>query len=220
MADIRCYAVKCNQGMRVVCLSTLSGILAPAIFLIVMVTVESLQPGYNPVQDTISRLVLGQHGWVQTLSFFIFGFLYLVFTLRLYTSTSKEITTMLGTTFFLLSGFGFFILGGFPTIPEGATPTVVGTVHSIISTLIVMAFIPGCFSYAIYFRKDGRWHKFWLFSVFTAIACLVFSVLWKFPSSIWAFEGLAERLFALTAFLWVEVVSIRLLRNCTRKEPA
>lgn len=200
-----------------ICLSTLAGILAPLIFLSSMVIIESLQPGYNPVQDMISRLVLGVYGWLETLSFFIVGSLLAVFTLRLYIATLKRITAIVGTAFFSLSSLAFFFLGAFPVDPGKVVSTLHGLIHAGAAAVVVSSFILGCFAFTIYFRVDKKWNKFWLYTVLTAIACLVFSLLWVLSPSEWLWKGLSQRLAAVTGFIWVEVVSVRLLMLCLKK---
>jgi hypothetical protein len=53
----------------------------------------------------------------------------------------------------------------------------------------------------------------------TAIACLVWLALWVLTPEEWLWKGLSERLLVVTSFVWVEIVSVRLLRFCLRKEP-
>jgi hypothetical membrane protein len=220
MIDVKCYAGKCGHGLSVACLSILSGILAPLIFLLVMIILESLQPGYSPIHDTVSRLVLGLHGWFQTLSFFVFGSLFAVFTWRLYSATLRKSPAVLGAVLFLLSSLGFFILGVFPVDSSKFVLTPRGLVHDLTSSLVVLTFILGCFAFAVYFRRDRRWQKFWWFTVLSAAACFSLSLVWQISPVTWAWRGLTERIVLLTAFVWIEVVSVRLFRYCSGKAPA
>jgi hypothetical membrane protein len=217
MADLKCYVGKCSRGLSLICLSTLSGILAPVIFLLITATAESLEPGYNPIQDTISQLVLGVWGGIQTFSFFLLGFLYEIFTWRLYAMSTRRLPALVGTILFSLSGLGIFFLGFFPPDASEAIRTFRGMVHSEATVLVLATFVVGCLSFALYFRKDSQWHKFWWFSLFTAVACLIFALIWKFHPSTWALGGLDERLIVLLAFIWTEVISIKLLRHCFKR---
>jgi hypothetical membrane protein len=217
MADLKCYAGKCGHGLSLVCISTLAGMLAPVIFLVVMAIVESIQPGYNPFQDFISNLSLGALGWFHNLSYFLFGSLFAVFTLRLCASTFRTITARVGMALFLMCCISFFVLGVFPPDLHKPATTVGGHVHYWAAFGAVVTFISGCSAFAWLFRKDKRWNKYWRLTVVTAVLCLGFSLLWKFSPSNWEMSGLFERLFLVTGFLWVEVVSIRLFRICTGK---
>jgi hypothetical membrane protein len=218
MADLKCYAEKCGHGLSVICLSTLAGILAPLIFLMVMTIVGSLQPAYNAIQESISKLVLGLYGWSQTLSFFIVGVLLVVFAFRLYLATLRKTAAKVGVVLFALSGLSFFLIGAFPLQPEGVAFTVSGLAHYVVAGAAIASFILGCSVYAVYFRADHYWSRFWLYTVLTAIACLVWLALWVMTPQEWLWKGLSERLLVVTSFVWVEIVSVRLLRFCLRKE--
>ena len=218
MADLKCFAGKCGHGLSLVCLSTLAGILAPLIFLAVVAVVEQLQPGYNPLRDMISKLVLGYYGWFQTLSFFIVGFLLLVFALRLYSTTLRKTPAKAALFFFLLWGIGFFIIGAFP-MALGNTPAMKTSemVHTAAVGLSGSSFIIGSSIFGMYFRIDSRWRKFWVYTVLTAIACLIFFCIWVLTPHEWLWKGLSERLALVIALLWVEIVSVRLLMSCVSK---
>ena len=211
----------CGRGMSLFSLTALSGILAPLIFTTVMAIVELIQPGYSPVHESISRLVLGTHGKFQTLSFFLFGFLFTVFSLRLYMATSRNRIASVGAGLFLVSGLSFFVLGIFPVDPHGETATTMtGIVHNGMAGLAAVFFMLGSVVFAIYFGVDDRWHNYRWFTVVVVFAFLGFSLIWKFAPDSWAWKGLAERIALLSGFLWIEVISIRLLLFCIGKRPA
>lgn len=52
MADLKCYAGKCAHGLTVICLSTLASILAPLIFMLVMII------GFLQVEIVSVRLLM------------------------------------------------------------------------------------------------------------------------------------------------------------------
>jgi hypothetical membrane protein len=215
----KCAAGSCGRGLGLICLTTLSGILAPLLFLMAMMVMESIQPDYNPFRESVSRLAIGLHGRFQTLSFFIFGFLFAVFSIRLYLATSRTMAARVGAVLFLLSGAGFFIIGVFHVAPDSdARWIMTGRVHGMSANMTGTAFILGCLAFAAYFRIDKRWHNYFWFTLVIAIVCLGFSLAWKISPHTWTWKGLAERLMLLTGFLWIELVSIRLLRFCIGKK--
>ena len=218
MVDLKCYTGKCWQGLSVICLSALAGIMASVIFLLVMTVVGLLQPGYSAIQETISQLVLGRYGWFQTMSFFIVGILLVVFAFRLYIVTLRTIYAKVGFILFVISGLGFLLAGAFPVKPVEVVFTVSDLMHSIAVGIVVASFILGCFAYSIYFRADLRWSRFWLYTLLTAIACLAFLMLWLITPQEWLWKGLSERLLVVTSFVWVGVVSVKLLKFCLKKQ--
>lgn len=218
---IRCAAGYCGRGFSLICLSALSGILAPLIFTVVMTIVQYIQPGYDPMRDPVSRLVLGAHGWFQTLSFFIFGFLFAVFSVRLYLATLRSRIARTGAALLFLSGFSFFMVGVFPVDPEGQIgKTVTGMVHAGMADTAASTFVLGSLAFAIYFHSDERWHNYHWFTLIIALAYLGFALVWILAPDHWVWKGLAQRFVLLIGFLWIEVISIRLLRFCIGKRPS
>ena len=217
VADMKRCGGRSGRGFGVLFLSTLAGILAPLIFLVIMTAVGFLQPGYDAVQEAISKLVLGLYGWFQTVSFFVVGSLLIVFALGLYIATLGKTATKVGFIFLLLSGIGFLALGAFPVVPDGAAFTAPGVVHSAAVGVVSTSFVLGSSAFSVHFRGDREWSKFWLYTVVTAIACAVFALLWTATPERWLWKGLSERLLAVTGFAWVEIVSLRLLRLCLRR---
>ena len=210
---MKTYTCKYSLGLTLICLSGLSGILAPLFFITVMLIVESLQPAYNPWHDTISWLVRGYYGWFQTLSFFVFGLLMAVFTLRLYTVMKRKATSVLGALFLLLSSLGFFSLGAFPVERGQTLPALL---HRFAAIDVGLFFILGCLALAAYFRKDGQWEKLWTYTAITAIMSLSFFLIWILTPPEWQLKGLSQRLLLASGFLWLEIISIKLLGSCLR----
>jgi hypothetical membrane protein len=108
---------KWSHRFTIICLSSLSGIVGPVLFLLVVLIIDAIQPEHNPVVETISELVHGSYGWVQTLAFFLLGFLLIVFTTRLYKSTIEDNFQNRHGTFYL-SRFEFFPIRCFPFTNE------------------------------------------------------------------------------------------------------
>ena len=98
---------KWSHLLTLICLSSPSGIIGPVLFLLIFIIIDAVQTEHNPIVETISELVHGSYGWVQTLAFFLLGFLLIVFTARLYISTVKKVTSQAGTILIGLAGFGF-----------------------------------------------------------------------------------------------------------------
>ncbi len=206
-----------SHRLTLFCLSSLSGIIGPVLFLLVVIIIDAIQTEHNPIIETISELVHGSYGWIQTLAFFLFGFLLVVFTVRLYKSTVKKITSQVGTVLFSLAGFGFFLLGAFPSQTGISELNTQQIVHDSAAGLIGTSFTLGCLAYAVHFRLDPQWRKYWIYSLFTVLLCTLFGLLWvTTPLNLQA-RGIDQLLLLVCGLLWVEIISIRLLKTCLRK---
>jgi len=82
-----------TNRLTLICISALAGIVGPMIFLLVVFIIDFIQPGHNPIYETVSELVHGSYGWLQTISFILFGVLLMIFALRLYITTTREISS-------------------------------------------------------------------------------------------------------------------------------
>jgi hypothetical protein len=209
---------KWANRLTLICISTLAGIIGPMIFLLVVFIIDFIQPGHNLIYETVSELVYGSYGWLQTISFLLFGTLLMIFAIRLYLVTSRSTISIVGAAFLGLSGFFFLILGAFPAQTSGVDTTFQQLMHNVAAGITGGSFIIGCFSFALYFKGDPRWGKYWVYTAITAIACLFFALLWAFtPLGLHA-KGLDQLLMLLCGFLWLETISIRLLRLCLVKK--
>ena len=202
------------EGISLVCLGSLAGITVPVIFYLMTRLMESLQPGYDPIQETLSVLAIGSYGWLETTSFFLLSFLSLVFTIRLYLATNRSISTRIGIISFLLISLGFILVGIFPTGEPGAPQTTHSIIHSASAGASSVLFAIACFSFAVEFRTNLSWRKFFLYTLLTGVVAIILIILGIVAPSDWYWEGLHERLLVANAFIWVAVVSIRLLQNC------
>ena len=131
--------------LSVTCLITLAVIASPVLFLSVITLVELLQSGYDRIQETISMLVLGPYGWIVTIIFFLLGFLFVVFSIRLYFAVRKSTSLKVGTMILILVGLGFFIIGIFPTQEPGTTLSIHALIHRQTAGSISILFALACF---------------------------------------------------------------------------
>jgi len=209
---------KWANRLTLICISALAGIVGPMIFLLVVFIIDFIQPGHNPIYETVSELVSGSYGWLQTVSFLLFGTLLMIFALRLYLATSRNKTSIISSVFLGLSGFSFLILGAFPVQTSETETTLTQLIHNIAAGITGGSFIIGCFSYALYFKTDPQWQRYWIYTAITAIACLFFTLLWALtPLGLHA-KGLDQLLMLISGFLWIEIISIRLIRSCLAKQ--
>jgi len=205
---------KWSHRLTIICLSSLSGIVGPVLFLLVVLIIDAIQPEHNPIVETISELVHGSYGWVQTLAFFLLGFLLIVFATRLYKSTIKKITSKIGTVLFILAGLSFFLLGAFPSQTNVSKLTTQQIIHDSAAGITCTSFILGCLAYAVHFRIDPQWSKYWIYSVATVLLCTLFGLLWAFTPLNLQARGVDQLLLLVCGLLWVEIISIKLLKTC------
>ncbi len=190
---------------------------SPIIFQVVMVLAQSLQPGYNPLRDTISSMVWGSYGWLQTINFFIFGVLMIALVRKFITGMDKSVMPRFGGILLYLVGLGFIILAIFPTQSPGGVKTLQAVIHGITVYFITFLFPAACFLVAPALRK-GRYPGFiFPYTIITGslgLGLIVLGVFLKIIGAYWF--GMLERVLLLNGFIWLEIVGI----YYTGQEPA
>ena len=196
----------------------LAGIIVAALFLLIMLALDVIQSGSNPILKTISDLVHGSYGWLQSLAFALVGFWFFVFVSRLYSMTIKRISSLTAASFLGITSIGFLLIAIFPSQSGALEQTVQGIIHNSVAGLISSSFIIGCLAFAIHFRKDPRWKRYWTYTTLTVIACLMFTLLWALIPPEWQLRGLGERLLLTSGFAWVMVISLKMVRLCRQPQ--
>jgi hypothetical protein len=190
----------------------LAGIIGTILFLSIMFTLDVIQLKYNPILQTISDLVHGSYGWLQTLAFILYGLFFFVFGIRLYSKTIRKKGSFVGACFFSITSIGFFLLAVFPSQANALELTLKGFIHNSVAGLVSTSFIIGCIAFAVHFMADPRWKHYWFYTIMTVALCLTFALLWALLPPEWQLTGLSERALLLCGFVWVSVVSIKLVK--------
>jgi hypothetical protein len=179
----------------------------PAVFQAIIVLVQVRQPGYNPLRDTISSLVWGTGGWLQTVNFFLVGFMLLGMAWTLRSRLRGKITGLTGCFSLGLMGVGFIILGIFPAREAGGPQTLRAMVHGVTVYSIILLFLAACFFLASSLRDLARSRAMFVYTIATGVLCAFFIVAGIFImiAQVYWF-GILERVLLLDGFIWLEVV--------------
>lgn len=196
----------------------LTGIAAPALFIIVVLIAGASTQDYDHLNQFISELgasgtstatLMNYAGFVPTgLLFGIFG---VVVTLSL---AQDKIGYLAGI---LLTLFGVGVLLAVIFSCDVGCPQSGGsfqnTVHDRVSPLAFVAAIVGIGLFAFRFRKIKAWQGMWIYSLATSVLAFVFLVGLVSSLESRSYTGLWQRLMLLTLFAWFAVVGLRLYRT-------
>jgi hypothetical membrane protein len=167
---------------------------------------------YNWLQQTISQLGVGTHGWIENTGFIVFGVLSIVFAEALYAGFRTRRSLVAATIVWVLIGLGFITLGIFHADVDGYS-TVHGLIHLLATRALALLFPLVCFILIPCFETDPHWDNLVLYTLITGVIALLLDSL-SFPISRGRFSpwtGLYERVTILNALAWLEIVAIRLL---------
>ena len=146
------------------CLAWLSVLLA---FLATTVVLESLQPGYDRVRETISSLVWLQGGWAQAGVFVLFGLTMMALARRLSTLASGK-ASKIGSALVCLVGLGFIVIAIFPTSAPLQTPGVESAIHHLTVRVMSVLFPIACVFVAKGIRSDSPCRGMRTYTLITA----------------------------------------------------
>lgn len=101
-----------------------AGLIGPALFALTWVVQELFRiEEYSPVEEPVSALAAGPNGWIQSVSFAVFGVLTMVFAVGLYEATRSSKSGAAGSGLFLVSGLGLLMAAAFPLREDAAGVT-------------------------------------------------------------------------------------------------
>lgn len=202
------------SNLNIFCLMALAGIAGPISFALLVLIVQSLQPEHDPIKTTISPLVWGRFGWLQTIAFVLFGILIIVFALRFYSSYGSRFNMRIGSVCLGLVGLGFIILAAFPAPPPGA-PKIPGTsTHTLISDGMSLLFVIALVFITAGLRRVVQYRGTFIYTLITSVLASFLAIGNTLLPRSSPYMGLAERLLLLNGMVWIEVMSIRLLQDC------
>ena len=196
-------------------LYALCGVVAP-IFFVLMVIVEGfLVPGYSHMSQQVSDLgayaLYGSYALLQNLNFCVFGILVVAFAigLRHELPASRAITTSFG-----LCGILFFLLGFFPDepIPWPAAAHYLIAQASGLSIFLSEFLAWRRLRHPVADEWIG-WTRYGRFSLVSLVLALVSFITYAtFGQRGSPIAGLLQRVMGAFILLWIEVMSLRLLR--------
>lgn len=206
------YKIKHSRLLSVV------GIIGPLSFLAILLALDIIQWQSLPFLSKVSDLVHGEMGWLQTVAFVLIGVFFIIFVIKLYSLTHKKISSLAGSSFFGITSFGFVALAAFPSQIESIGLSIEGLIHNSIAGVISATFIIGCIAFAYHFRKDPHWKSYWIYTALTVLLCLTFAISWgAAPES--QVQAVFERLLLISGFIWMLVISIKLIRSHGKPQP-
>ena len=194
-------------------LYALCGVIAPILFVLMVIVEGLLVPGYSHMTQQISDLgayaLYGSYALLQNLNFCIFGTLVVAFAigLRQQLPASRVMTTSLA-----LFGALFFLVGFFPDQPT-PWPAVA---HNLLAQLSGLSlFVSEFFAWRRLRRpiadEGVGWTKYGRFSFVSLVLTIIsytLSVVFGQPG----ITGLLQREMVAVPLLWIEVMALRLLR--------
>src|SRR5262245_28586622 len=143
-------------------LASWAGMIASMLFVAVFVLEDLLRSDFDWLRRAVSEHSIGQHGWIQIITFIATGLLFLRFA----RAVEREFRDSYGGTraprFLTIVGWCILLSGPFVTDPApvrifSTEATWHGTLHGILGAIGFTLMPVSCFAFSRHFQRNPRW---------------------------------------------------------------
>jgi hypothetical protein len=191
--------------------------LGPIYFLASNTISQILHPAQNPITVTVSFLVYGSYGWLQTSAFLILGISFIALAAALVLKINSRVN--FGAIVVFLVGVAFILVASNHVQIAGTTITFSEIIHRDSAIAIVGMSPLACFLLAPSLRTSG--HKgLWIYSIVAgsiSVATIISGFL--IPTAHSSFLGIFERIMLYNGQIWGEIVCVGLIWTAFKPKP-
>jgi hypothetical membrane protein len=154
-----------------------AGIAGPVLFTASFLTQETFRRDeYDPVSEVVSALEAGPNGWIQQVTFVVFGALTMLHAVGLHRGIARSRAGVVGPALLFLSGVGALVAGIYPLREDAAGVTYDPGAHVVAGTLFFLATPPAFLFLARRMRRDPRWRTLTPYAVAAGVALIASAV--------------------------------------------
>ena len=204
-------------GRRVLTALAVVGIVGPILFWVLLLLAQSLHPGYNPWENSVSRLIFGQFGWLQTVNFGLLTLFTAAFGVAVYLCIAKSFVGRLASLLLVLMGLAQLLTTLFRVDVNPLGPkSLAYSIHNWVFIISAGSFPFGALLLVPSLWSDKRWRPFAYTTIAAVVADLSLELLWLVsrpfqPHLIDPWFGVYERILLSIPLAWMIIISIRLL---------
>ncbi len=188
----------------------IGAVAGPLVFLATAVFLEFAQPSFSPVRDTISSLVYGRFGWIQTAAFVVLGLTMIGMSIRAGTIMARRHTARLGQAMLSLIGSAFVALAIFPTSSPLHQLGIDHEIHQQIVRVMSALFPLACMlvSYSVLPRYPTV-RGYTMATAVVAMALIPVGAVAVLTDAPWL--GAIERIILGNGLIWAEAMAVQVL---------
>jgi hypothetical protein len=194
-----------------------TAMLGPIAFLAATLVLESVNPGYDRVRDTISSLVWGQYGWTEAVVFFLFGasVLALVFRLgRIDGRLSKgKVSLKIARLLLAAISAGFLVIAFCPTYHPLAGSMTAASIHEFTVRAMALLFPLECAFTAAALPHRPLWmvlREYTWISAAAGVVLVIPAAVAVMTNAPWL--GAIERVLLANGLIWTEAMAVSTFR--------
>ena len=179
-----------------------SGVVGAVLFTTVYFCFSVISPNYYMIHESISRLQLQPHGWIQSLNYIVSGVLICTFAVALRKELVSGFGSILVPFFHLLTGAGSIVMG-FCLDPQVQLYTGGLIFFSLITSLLLLT---------RRFSSDPQWHGWTGYTVVTVLLMILLGILFIYSAKEErGLAGVFERLIVVARLVWLFFFTARSL---------
>jgi hypothetical membrane protein len=203
-----------------------AGIVGPVAFTVSFLAQEQFRRGeYSPLAEQISALEAGPNGWIQQVTFVVFGVLTMAQAAGLHRAIAPSRAGFAGPAFLFLTGVGAVVAGVFPLREDAAGATYDPGGHLPGGMLFFLGSPVAFLLLSVRLRRDPSWRLLAPYAVASGVALLGGALMMRAlvipdhaPLHDWA--GLAQRMIVLVLIFPMRVaLGVRQLRLVAPSRP-
>ena len=195
-------------------LLAICGIIGPVSYVIVLITLGSLEPGYSHLRQAMSTLGSPDARYpviMNTAGFGLLGLMMVALALGLDRGIRDGKGYKIGPGLIAVSGAAVVMLGIFHAEPGVEDPTAMGTMHSVFVLIAGFAILLAPLTISPRLKRDERWQSYVAYSLGTVVVTIVIAIL--HASDVFeSWKGVIQRTAMAAPLIWLEVMAIKLLR--------
>ena len=195
-------------------LLAICGIIGPVSYVIVLITLGSLEPGYSHLTQAMSTLGSPDARYpviMNTAGFGLLGLAMVALALGLDRGIRDGKGYKIGPGLIAVSGAAVVMLGIFHAEPGVEDPTAMGTMHSVFVLIAGFAILLAPLTISPRLKRDERWQSYVAYSLGTVVVTIVIAIL--HASDVFeSWKGVIQRTAMAAPLIWLEVMAIKLLR--------
>ena len=202
-----------KQSDRILSALAIGSIFGPIIFTFTVIVLALIRPGYSHFIQLMSELgeVGAPNAIIMNLATAILGISILLFAFMLHYGISGNNGWKVGPIILLIGGICMIGGGIFPCDPGCVPVSFVGTVHEVVSMIGFPAVIFAPFALSQQFKNSKLWQGYRMYSIVTGVLTAILVPV--YISEVFkAWNGAIQRVMLGILLLWMEIISINLLR--------
>ena len=206
-----------GSGRRVLTALAVVGIVGPIFFWVLLLLAQSLHPGYNPWENSISRLIFGPFGWLQTVNFCLLTLFTAAFGVVVYLCIAKSFVGRLAASLLIIMGLAQLLTTIFRVDVNPSGPkSLAYSIHNWVFISSAGSFPFGSLLLVPSLWSDRHWRPLAYATIAAAVADLSLELLWLVsrpfqPHLIDPWFGVYERVLLSIPLAWMVIISVRLL---------